>query len=171
MWQLTTWFDNFGVNYTNKKDAEHLFETIQKRFSVKSDWETTFYLCITLQWDWKNQTCKLSMPGYVKQALLKFNHVLQQACYSPSPYQPPVYGKKQQMVYVDKTEPMDKTQIKLLQQVCETFLYYATAVDCTMLHALNDLATRVTDGTQTTVKALQHFLDYCATNPEDTVLY
>ena len=75
------------------------------------------------------------------------------------------------MVYADNYETMDKTQIKLLQQVCGTFLYYARAVDCTMLHALNDLATRVTDGTQTTVKALQHFLDYCDTNQEATVLY
>ena len=77
--------DNFGIKYINKKDAKHLLETIQQRFPVKAEWEPTFYLGITLEWDWKNQTCKLLMPGYVKQALLKFNHVLQQACYSPSP--------------------------------------------------------------------------------------
>ena len=29
--------DNFGVKYTNKKDVEHLFETIQKMFLVKAD--------------------------------------------------------------------------------------------------------------------------------------
>ena len=40
-----------------------------------------------------------------------------------------------------------------------------------MLHALNDLATRVNDGTQETINALQHFLNYCATNPESAVLY
>ena len=40
-----------------------------------------------------------------------------------------------------------------------------------MLHALNDLATRVNDGTQETINALQHFLNYCATNPESTVLF
>ena len=40
-----------------------------------------------------------------------------------------------------------------------------------MLYALNNLATRVNDGTQQTVKAIKHFLDYCATNPEATVLY
>ena len=40
-----------------------------------------------------------------------------------------------------------------------------------MLHALNDLATRVKDGTQKTVEALNHFLDYCATHPEAVVLY
>ena len=40
-----------------------------------------------------------------------------------------------------------------------------------MLHALNDLATRTKDGTQKTVEALNHFLDYCASNPEAEVLY
>ena len=40
-----------------------------------------------------------------------------------------------------------------------------------MLHALNDIATRVKDGTQKTVKALTSFLDYCATHPEAVILY
>ena len=42
---------------------------------------------------------------------------------------------------------MTTIQTKLLQQVYGTFLYYVRAVDCTMLDALNDLATRVKDGT------------------------
>ena len=66
---------------------------------------------------------------------------------------------------------MSPDEKKLLQQVCGTFLYYARAVDCTMLHPLNDIATRVNDGTQQTVKVIKHFLYYCATNPEATVLY
>ena len=75
------------------------------------------------------------------------------------------------MATVDKTNPMTTIQTKLLQQVCGTFSYYARAVDCTMLHALNDLATRVKHRTQTTAEALNHFLDYCATHLEAVVLY
>ena len=66
---------------------------------------------------------------------------------------------------------MTTIQTKLLQQVCGTFLYNARAVYCTMLHALNNLATRVKDGTQKTAKKLNHFFDYCVTHPEPTVLY
>ena len=40
-----------------------------------------------------------------------------------------------------------------------------------MLHALNDLATRVANGTQETFEALQHFLNYCATLPETKIIY
>ena len=40
-----------------------------------------------------------------------------------------------------------------------------------MMHALNTLATQVTTGTQRTNQAIQHFLNYCASNPEATKLY
>ena len=36
---------------------------------------------------------------------------------------------------------------------------------------LNDLKRRAKEGTQKTVEALNHFLDYCATHPEAVVLY
>ena len=75
------------------------------------------------------------------------------------------------MANIDKTNSMTRVQAKTLQHVCGTFLYYARAVDCTMLRVLNDLTTRVKDGTQKTVEALNHFLDYCATHPEAVVLY
>ena len=75
------------------------------------------------------------------------------------------------MTKIDETEPMTKAQIKLLQQVCGQFLYYARAVDSTMLHALNDLSTKVNSGTQETAKALTHFLNYCASNPNTSIKY
>ena len=68
---------------------------------------------------------------------------------------------------------MTTVQTKLLQQVCRIFLFYARVVDYTILHVLNDLATRVKDGTQKTVEAaLTYFLDWCATtHSEAVVLY
>jgi hypothetical protein len=40
-----------------------------------------------------------------------------------------------------------------------------------MMHSLNDLATQTTTGTQSTVAATEHFLNYCATNPDAALLY
>ena len=40
-----------------------------------------------------------------------------------------------------------------------------------MLHALNDLATKVNSGTQETANALTHFLNYCASNPDAKIVY
>ena len=80
-------------------------------------------------------------------------------------------AKRFKIATIDKTSPLTTVQTKLLQQVCGTFLYYARAVDCTMLHTSNNLATRVKDDAQQTVEALNHFLVYCATHPEAVVLY
>ena len=80
-------------------------------------------------------------------------------------------GKKVQMAKIDNIKPINDKQIKLLQQICRTFLYYTRAIDYTMLHALNDLATKTRKGTQQTAKALTHFLNYCATNPDAKVTY
>lgn len=46
------------------------------------------------------------------------------------------------------------------------FIWYARANDPTMNHALNELASETTTGNQDTIKALEHFLDYCATHPD-----
>ena len=58
-----------------------------------------------------------------------------------------------------------------LQKACGLFLYYARAVDPTMLHALNELSTEITIGNQETIKKLNHFLDYCATHNVATIRY
>ena len=51
------------------------------------------------------------------------------------------------------------------------FLYYARAVDLTMLHALKELATEVHKGDEATIQAMKHFLDYCHTHPDATIRY
>jgi hypothetical protein len=40
-----------------------------------------------------------------------------------------------------------------------------------MLHVLNDLATQTTKGTETTMEALTHFLNYCATHPDAELIF
>jgi len=112
------------------------------------------------------------MKGYVKKALLQFQHKEPTRHYAaPSQYIPPNYGQKQQMTNIDLSKPMTKAQTHFLQQITGKFLDYARAVDCTMLHALNDLATQTHSGTQKTMKAVQHFLNYCASNPAAITLY
>jgi hypothetical protein len=60
----------------------------------------------------------------------------------------------------------------VIQQVCGKFLYYARAVDTTMLHALNDLATQTTKGTEKTMEeALTQFLNYCVTHPDAELIF
>jgi hypothetical protein len=165
--------DDFGVKYVNKEDMDHLVAAIGNRYPIKVDWKAEYYLGITIKWDYVNRTATLSMPGYVKEALLEFQHKSTDGVKfnSPSPYTPPIYGKKQQMTKLDETNPINKKESKILQKVCGKFLYYARAIDTTMLYALNDLATQTTKGTKKTMQALTHFLNYCASHPDAEIIF
>jgi hypothetical protein len=87
--------DDFGVKYENKEDMDHLVKTLGDQYPIKVEIKAEFYLGITIKWDYENRTAKLSMPGYVKEALLEFQHegTNEVKFNSPSPYTPPVYGK------------------------------------------------------------------------------
>jgi hypothetical protein len=78
--------DDFGVKYEKKKDMDHLVKTLGDRYPIKFDLKAEFYLGITIKWDYENRTAKLSMPGYVKEALFwSSNMKAQMKSNSPSP--------------------------------------------------------------------------------------
>ena len=68
------------------------------------------------------------------------------------------------MTNIDTSQPFTKDDAKQLQQICGKFLYYARAIDDTMMHPLNTVATQVTTGTEKTNKAINHFMNYYASN-------
>ena len=86
--------DDFGKKYINKADAQHLVKTIEERYPITYNWEPKIYLNMTMEWDYKNRTITLSRLGYVKEALLKFQHAMGEIeCTSSSPYTLLQYGK------------------------------------------------------------------------------
>jgi hypothetical protein len=66
--------DDFGVKYVGREHAEHLMTCIRKHYNISSDWNGTAYCGLTLDWDYKDRTVDLSMPGYIKAALHKYQH-------------------------------------------------------------------------------------------------
>jgi hypothetical protein len=66
----------------------------------------------------------------------------------------------------DQSPPLDKQGIKFLMKVVGTFLYYARAVDLTMQVALGTIAAAQANGTEATVDAAIHLLNYAATHPD-----
>ena len=111
------------------------------------------------------------MPGYVKETLIKFNHHFVKQQFLASPFCDPVYGRKVQYADVIDIPTFTKKKIHLLQQICGKFLYYAQAINSTMIRALNDLASQVTAGRMKTEEAQTCFLNYCATNPDASIVY
>ena len=64
--------------------------------------------------------------------------------------------------------PSGKTRV---QQIVGTFLFYARAIDNTMLPALNALSASQSKPTASTNKDIIQFLDYAATHPDATIRY
>jgi hypothetical protein len=164
--------DDFGVQYVGIDNATHLLTTLRQYYPTSVDWEGALYCGITLAWDYQARTVDLSMPNYVTSALHKFQHRQPSRAHNaPSRYTPPNYGAKQQLTTVDNSADITDTQRLTLQKVVGTFLYYGRAVDPTMIHALNTLASAQAKGTQATVQAMTDFMNYCATYPSSTIRY
>jgi hypothetical protein len=66
--------DDFGVKYVGCEHAEHLLACIKKNYNISSNWNENTYCGLTLEWDYKNHTVDLSMPGYINAALHKYQH-------------------------------------------------------------------------------------------------
>ena len=107
------------------------------------------------------------MKGYIRKALQRFEHEKpKRPQHAPSKWTAPQYGAKIQMAEPDDQLPsLDKAAIKRLQEIIGVFLYYTRAIDNTMLVALGSLASSQAQGTEATMDAAVHLLNYAATHP------
>jgi hypothetical protein len=108
--------DDFKVKCVGREHAEHLMVCIKKKYNISSDWNGTAYCGLTLDWDYKNRTVDLSMSGYIKVALHKYqHHAPTRPEHAPHRWHPPIYGAKTQFVSDPTTSPTlsDKNVNKL----------------------------------------------------------
>ena len=82
------------------------------------------------------------MTNYENKALRKFQHPTpKRAQYAPHQWTLPNYGATKQLATpLDNSPPIPEEQKHRIQKIIGTFLYYARAVDCTIIPALNTLA-------------------------------
>ena len=165
--------DDFGVKYTSKADADHLLATLSQQYTVKTDWTGSLYCGLTIDWNYTARTCDISMPGYIERALKRFQHAApSRPNHSPHPWTKPNYGAKTQYATGPDLSPkLDASDTTHIQEVLGTLLYYARAVDGTMLVAIGTLATEQSRGTEATLANLVYLLNYAATHPNATVRY
>ena len=81
----------------------------------------------------------------------------------------PDYGQAIQYVKVDHSVDLLPEKIKFLQQVIRNFLFYTCAVDNTMMHALNDIASSA--DVKSTYNTTVYYLNYAACNPDAEIIY
>jgi hypothetical protein len=55
-------FDDFGIKYIGRDNAEHLMAAIKKKYDISSDWTGSAYCGLKIEWDYTNDTVDVSMP-------------------------------------------------------------------------------------------------------------
>ena len=113
------------------------------------------------------------MPNYIKQLLQQHQHPTPiKPHHSPSQWTYPTYRPHSQLTKTpDTSKLLEDTGKKKIQQIIGSLLYYARAVDSTMLLAIGDIASAQANSTINTMKAVTHLLNYASTHPNSHVQF
>jgi hypothetical protein len=113
------------------------------------------------------------MPGYIKTALHKYQHPAPAPPeHSPHTWNPPIYGANTQFVSDIKPIPaLSDKDVTKIQQLTGILLYYARAVDPTLIMPINILASEQSNATEVTADKVIKLLNYCNTHPETKIRY
>ena len=166
--------DDFGIKYIGKENALHLINALEDFYDLEVDWKGSLYCGITLDWHYDDKYVDISMPNYVhKQILRYFRHnppKRDQLCpYEPNPIK---YGKNSDHLDPEVQSPyLGKLEKKYIQQVVGSFLYYARAIDMTILMALSAIAAEQSKPTEATMKRVHQLLDYMRSNPNAKIRF
>jgi hypothetical protein len=168
--------DDFGIKYKGKEHAEHLLWVLRQLYEVTVDWAGRKYVGITVDIDQTQRIATISMPGYIDKALTRFGVTrTSNGTHSPIVYIPPKYGASSQAdtaePHPDTTIPLDAAQTKRIQQIIGVLLYYARAVDPTLLTALNKIAAQQTNPTMALQRQVDRVLQYAASYPTARVSF
>jgi hypothetical protein len=108
--------DNFGVICIGKEHVHHLIQTLKEHYEIKEDWKGTWYLGITLDWDYKKREVHLSMPRYVERALAQFgNDIPKKLQHQPHKHTILTYGATMQYAKAeDVTQLLSKEEKKYI---------------------------------------------------------
>ena len=171
------WFtlvvDDFGVKYIGKEHADHLMGILKQHYEMEEDWNGALYCGIALKWNYAQGYVDISMPNYVRKQLTKYRHTApkrpQHCPFEPAPIK---YGRSAQEITEPKiSPPLNKEDKKIVQQVVGSFLYYARAVDMTILHALNSIALEQSNPTERTMERVIQLMDYMYTHSDAVIRF
>ena len=160
--------DDFGVKYFKKSDVNHLIQSLHQHYDVSQDWSGKNFCGLTFDWHYAQQYVDISMPDYIKKLLQRFQHPTpsrpQLSPHEAAPYIPMKKGQRQYATY-DTSAALNSKDTTKVQSIVGSLLYYARAIDNTILPALNTIGSEQSKPTNQTMKKCHRLLDYVATFP------
>ena len=128
---------------------------------------------MTLMWDYDQGHVDVSMSGYIARALTRFRVQLPtRPQYSPHACSTIQYSIKTQLTEpLDTTNPLDTAGIHTVKELFCVILYYARAINSTILITLNTIGSKQATVTQNITASVTQLLHYIGTHPDATVRF
>jgi hypothetical protein len=120
--------DDFGIKYVVQEHVEHLKASVDKHYQISCYLIGNACCGIKLDWDYKNKFVDLSMPGYIKASLHKFQHPTPTPTptrpeNAPHTWSPPIYYANIQYIEAHQDSPLvPQKYVTRIQQLAGTLL-------------------------------------------------
>lgn len=167
--------DDFGVKYYNKADAQHLLDTLEKLYRIKTNWTGDHYIGFDIRFDTcinsQLRTVALSMPRYLPNALKRFKIGPHRPVHNPIDYHPGKFNAIQTPTPLDPSPPCTAAETKRIQRIIGVLLYYDRAIDATFATAVSKVSSAQANATQNVLAAAERLLEYAATHPTAELVY
>ena len=150
--------DDFGVKYKSKEDVEHLLGVLETKYVVKTDWKGSSYVGFDIKHDKVKRVMTISMPRYIADACEKLGRTPLKTVHTPMPVQ---------SASIDR--PLSQPEVKRLQSIIGIALYYARAVDPTLLTRVSKLSSAQSSGTSKTLEDAERMFEYCMSYPDSSI--
>ncbi len=112
------------------------------------------------------------MPGYINKQLLKYEHLMQRVQHCPYSPEPKKYRTKAQSpLPQDNSQKLTNKEIKQVQKIVGSILYYSRAVDMTVLMVSSSIASEQTKSPDRTLEKAYQVLDCLALHPDAVVRF
>ena len=167
--------DDFGLKYFKKEDADHFLQALGENYKYSVDWTGQNFCGLSFDWHYKHQYVDVSMHKYVQKLLHKFQHKPPKSPvrspYLVAPWRPRKPGERQYAPEPDSSPLLDKKNTTRIQSIVGSVLYYARAIDSTLLPALNSISRQQSKPTKNTELQCHRVLDYLSTFPNVFLRY
>jgi hypothetical protein len=146
------------------ENAEHLKACIERSDEIYCDWTGSAYCGLKLDWDYEKRVVDLSMPGYIKADLQKFQHPYPTRSENePHTRNPPVYGEIAQFIESLEDNPLlTPKDVTRIQKLAGTLLYYVRAIHPTLILPVNVLASEQNKAATSTADKVIKLLNYAS---------